>query len=72
MISFNGNNKEIIIDSSEYDEEIMSEKIYSAWKKWVFQDLNAKYLPAFKMENISDKKDNYKISLINDWEIIYK
>jgi len=56
-VEFNGKNKTIkLLDNNP----INNEYIYSRWKEWVLEDLNAKYLPAFEVID-----DEYV--LINGW-----
>jgi hypothetical protein len=62
MISFNGE-KKIINVSNEYKVEITD--IYSAWKRWVLKDDNAKYLQAFYVIN----SESTLYTLINKWTI---
>jgi hypothetical protein len=62
-IQFDGTLREIKICG----ELVSTQFIYSRWKDWVLTDMNAKYLPAFRVDDTNETP--YHI-LDNGWTIL--
>lgn len=72
-VTFDGENKQIIINPNVNTIDVKID-MYSAWKEWVLQYDNSKWLPAFRSVGGDQTGENqYAPSyffLINNWKVI--
>ena len=71
-VTFDGVNKLILINEGETSIDIQRD-IYSAWKEWVRQESNSRYLKALNViggeSTVGDEKLDATYFLINGWRI---